>query len=318
MLERTLIHSRFRGRERQALAGKVAGPLGEAGHIVVATQVVEAGLDLNAALLVTEAAPWSSIVQRAGRCNRTGRVSDAQLCWIPPARHQPYEERDVAASVAELEALEGEQVTGEDLLRRPVAVTEPLIAVLRRPDLVGLFDTAPDLSGADLDVAPYVRDADELDAQVVWATWTPEQVDGRPAGDGRPAADVKAPPGEWRCRAPLGEVASLAKRVPVWRIDQVRGRWTRVTPQERARPGEVLLVAAADGGYDPVTGFDPAARGAVAGCPVLDPSAEPAAGAEDMFAADPASVAQRDWMLAGPAQRGNQGSGGGARRGTSA
>ena len=102
--------------------------------------------------------------------------------------------------------------------------------MLRRPDLVGLFDTAPDLSGADLDVAPYVRDADELDAQVAWATWIPEQVDGRPAGDGRPAADAKAPPGEWRCRAPLGEVASLAKRVPVWRIDQVRGRWTQGDP----------------------------------------------------------------------------------------
>lgn len=294
--QRTLIHSRFRGRERQALAAKVAGPPGEAGHIVVATQVVEAGLDLNAALLVTEAAPWSSIVQRAGRCNRTGRVSDAQLCWTPPAKHQPYEERDVAAAAAELDALEGEQVTGEDLLKRPVAVAEPLIAVLRRPDLAGLFDTAPDLSGSDLDVAPYVRDADELDAQVAWAAWTPEQVDGRPASDGRPAADVKAPPGEWRCRAPLGEVALLAKRVPIWRIDQVRGRWTRVTPNERARPGEVLLVAAADGGYDPVTGLDPTARGAVAGCPVLDLSAEPAAGAEDMFTADPASVAQCDWI----------------------
>jgi CRISPR-associated endonuclease/helicase Cas3 len=94
----------------------------------------------------------------------------------------------------------------------------------------------------------------------------------------------------------LGEVASLAKRVSVWRIDQVRGRWMRVTPQERARPGEVLLVAATDGGYDPVTGFDPALRGAVPGCPVLDPHAEPAAGAEDMFPADPASVAQADWV----------------------
>ena len=80
---------------------------------------------------------------------------------------------------------------------------------------------------------------------------------------------------------------------PVWRIDQVRGRWTRVTPQERARPGEVLLVAAADGGYDPATGFDPAARGPVTGQPGASSRAEPAAGAEDAFRADPASVAQR-------------------------
>jgi len=292
----TLIHSRFRGHERQVLTQKITGQPGGAGHIVIATQVVEAGLDLNAALLVTEAAPWPCIVQRAGRCNRTGRLDDAQLCWIPPARHQPYDERDVAASVAEFEALEGESVTSEDLLGHDVAVTQPAVAVLRRPDLVGLFDTAPDLSGADLDVAPYVRDADDMDAQLAWATWNPELVDGRPAADGRPPADAKAPPGEWHCRAPLREVAALAKRVPVWRIDQVRGRWTRVTTQERARPGEVLLVAAADGGYDPAVGFDPAARGPVIGCPALGPRAEPAAGAEDAFRADSASVAQREWV----------------------
>jgi CRISPR-associated endonuclease/helicase Cas3 len=294
--ERTLIHSRFRGRERAALAAKVAAEPGEAGHIVVATQVVEAGLDLNSALLVTEAAPWPSIVQRAGRCNRTGRVQDAEMWWVPPAKHLPYEQADVAASGAALKSIEGQPLTGEDLLRQQVAVTEGAVAVLRRPDLVGLFDTAPDLSGADVDVAPYVRDADDLDAQLIWATWTPELVNGKPADDGRPSADAKAPLAEWRCRAPLGEVAMLAKRVPVWRIDQVRGRWTRITPQERARPGEVLLVAAADGGYNPATGFDPSSRVPVADCPALDPVTEPAAAVEDTFGADSASVAQRDWV----------------------
>lgn len=294
--ERTLIHSRFRGRERAALAAKVAAEPGDAGHIVIATQVVEAGLDLNAALLVTEVAPWPSVVQRAGRCNRTGRVDDAQMWWVPPAKHLPYEETDVAASVAALQAIEGGLLTGEDLLGQRVAVTEPAVAVLRRPDLVGLFDTAPDLSGADVDVAPYVRDADDLDAQLIWATWTPELVNGKPADDGRPSADAKAPLAEWRCRAPLGQVAALAKRVPVWRMDQVRGRWSRITPQERTRPGEVLLVAAADGGYDVAAGFDPAARGPVAECPSLDPVVEPAAAVEDPFSADSASVAQRDWV----------------------
>jgi len=292
----TLIHSRFRGHEREALARKVAGSSVDAGHIVVATQVVEAGLDLNASLLVTEAAPWPSVVQRAGRCNRTGRLAEAEVWWVPPMKHQPYEEADIAAAVAELSSLEGMPVTGEQLLARDVAVTEPPIAVLRRPDLIGLFDTSTDLNGADLDVSPYVRDADELDAQLIWATWTPEVVDGRPAPDGRPPADAKAPRGEWRCRAPLGEVTTLAKRVSVWRMDQALGRWKRVTPHERARPGEVLLVAAGDGGYDPVTGLDPGSRTAVPECPSLDPVADPSEGVEDMYAADSASVAQHDWM----------------------
>ena len=125
--------------------------------------------------------------------------------------------------------------------------------MLRRADLVGLFDTAPDLSGADVDIAPYMRDTDDLDAALAWETWTPEP----DARDGRPPADAKAPPTHWRCRVPLGELAVLARRATVWRLDHALGRWTRVDPggPGRARPGEVLVAAAADGGYDPETGL---------------------------------------------------------------
>lgn len=294
--ERTLLHSRFRGHERQALVRRVTGPLGVAGHIVVATQVVEAGLDLNAAVLITEAAPWPSVVQRAGRCNRTGGIDGAQLVWIRPAAHLPYPERDIAATVAELEALDGTAVTGEDLLARRVLTTDPPVAVLRRPDLVGLFDTAADLSGADLDIAPYVRDTDDLDVQLSWASWQAK------TQDGVPPADAKAPPAQWRCRVPIGGVSALLKRdVPVWRYDQAAGRWARVTGRQRARPGEVLLVSAADGGYDPVSGFDPAARGPVPDSPVLGSPGLAAemdvgTGTEEAFGADSASVARQDWM----------------------
>jgi CRISPR-associated endonuclease/helicase Cas3 len=304
----TLLHSRFRARERTELVRRISEPPGEAGRIVVATQVVEAGIDLNAAVLVTEAAPWPSMVQRAGRCNRTGRIEAAGLWWLPPRGPAPYQEADVKAAAAALEALEGVAVTGEELLARDVAVTEQPVAVLRRADLVGLFDTAPDLSGADLDIAPYVRDADDLDAQLAWATWIP----GPDARDGRPPADAKAPPAQWRCRVPLGELAVLARRAAVWRLDQALGRWTRVDPggPHRARPGEVLVAAAADGGYDPETGFDPAVKRTVPDCPAIGAApghapaagngpgsvAEVAAGTEDAFGADSASVTQRAWV----------------------
>src|SRR5205807_1672048 len=141
------------------------------------------GIDLNAAVLMSEAAPWPSLVQRAGRCNRTGTIESAVLCWILPARPAPYEQADIDAAAAALTALEGTEVTGEDLLAREVTVTEEQVAVLRRIDFLALFDTAPDLSGADIDVGPYVRDAEDLDAQVAWATWTPEASDGRPPAD---------------------------------------------------------------------------------------------------------------------------------------
>lgn len=287
--ECTLLHSRFRGTERARLMADVVERPED--RLVVSTQVIEAGIDLNASVLVTEAAPWPSVVQRAGRCNRTGKIADAEVWWIPPDKPLPYEERDVDAASAELARLEGERVTGEDLLGRDVFAARQQVAVIRRSDFAGLFDTSPDLSGADVDIAPYVRDADDLDAEVAWATWTPHE-------DGAPGPDIKAPPGENRCRVSLGDVARLAKDRAVWRLDQVAGSWVKITAagQPRARPGEVLLVNAADGGYDPETGLDLSARGPVPGSPPLSTAAELAAGAEDAYGCDSASVEQPEWL----------------------
>jgi CRISPR-associated endonuclease/helicase Cas3 len=290
----TLLHSRFRGVEREGLIQEITAAPADEGRIVVATQVVEAGIDLNAAVLVTEAAPWPCVVQRAGRCNRTGRVANAELWWLPPAGPAPYHPADVEATAEELTGLERTPVTGEDLLGRDVAVTGTPVAVLRKADLVSLFDTAPDLTGADLDIAPYVRDADDMDAQVAWAVWEPA------APDGRPPDDARAPLARWRCRVPLKGVAALVKRdVPVWRLDQALGRWTKVSAADRARPGEVLVVAPAAGGYEPALGFDPAARGPVPDSPVLQTTADLlalTAGAEDAYRSDSASLAQHDWL----------------------
>ncbi|HUY52869.1 MAG TPA: CRISPR-associated helicase Cas3' [Streptosporangiaceae bacterium] len=291
---RTLLHSRFRGVERERLIKDVTAEPEADGRIVVATQVVEAGIDLNAAVLITEAAPWPCVVQRAGRCNRTGLVRDAELWWLPPDKPHPYPQKDVDATASELGRLEGTRVTSEDLLGREVPVTDIPVAVLRKADLVGLFDTAPDLSGADLDIAPYVRDSEDLDAQLAWAVWESA------APNGRPPDDARAPLAPWRCRVPLGQVAALVKRgVAVWRMDQVLGRWTKVSQADRARPGEVLLVAAGDGGYDIEAGLDLAAHGPVPGSPVLQAQTDLtglAAGAEDTFHDDSASVDQQGWL----------------------
>jgi CRISPR-associated endonuclease/helicase Cas3 len=294
-----LLHSRFRTADRARLMGRLNDEPADAGRIVVATQVVEAGIDINASVLITEAAPWPSIVQRAGRCNRTGLVRDAELLWLPPLSPQPYEQADVDAASAELDRLEGRSVTSEELLARSVEVTETPVSVLRRSDFAALFDTAPDLSGADLDIAPYVRDSDDLDVQLAWATWTADAREGRPSAEpGPPPAEAKAPPAEFRCRVPLRELGLYLKRdgVAVWRLDQVLGRWTQVGPQARARPGEVLIASADSGGYDPEVGFDPVARGAVPGSPELRTAADAAAGAEDSYRADSASVEQPEWI----------------------
>ena len=50
---------------------------------LLATQVVEAGLDVSADLLLTEVAPMNSLIQRAGRCARWLRSGELRPgdCW---------------------------------------------------------------------------------------------------------------------------------------------------------------------------------------------------------------------------------------------
>ena len=72
-----LIHSRFRPKDRKAQMDKLPEPGEEKDLIVVATQAIEAGVDLSAAVMLTELAPASSLVQRFGRVNRYGELNDA-------------------------------------------------------------------------------------------------------------------------------------------------------------------------------------------------------------------------------------------------
>jgi CRISPR-associated endonuclease/helicase Cas3 len=262
-----LVHTAFRGRERLALAEALTGEVVADGQIVVATQVAEAGLDLDAALVVTEAAPWPSVVLRARHCLRSAEPRDPQLRWIPPARAWPYQDSDVAAAVAILRELDGKRLFSADLAGSAGAAA-PAAALpgLGPAEMTDLFDTTVD----DVDLASYVQDGDGLEAQLIWATWTASD-------DARPPADARVPSEEWRCRAPLAQVGVLAARVPVWRFDWASDGWTAVTDKQPAKPGEILLVAAVDGGYDPVLGFDPALAGTVIESVSVDPPGEPAA-----------------------------------------
>ena len=63
-----LIH----GRMSNALREEKEGELFAGSYVVVATQVIEAGFDLEAGLLISEIAPLDSLIQRAGRIARGG------------------------------------------------------------------------------------------------------------------------------------------------------------------------------------------------------------------------------------------------------
>lgn len=71
-----LLHSRFLPQDRSGKEQRVRDLFGKAvdrssgSAIIVATQVVEVGLDISAEVLHTELAPANAVLQRAGRCAR--------------------------------------------------------------------------------------------------------------------------------------------------------------------------------------------------------------------------------------------------------
>ncbi len=241
-----LIHSRFRpaDRERHQALLTASGD-----RIIIATQAVEAGVDISARLLITELAPWASLVQRFGRCNRAGEfVTGAEVVWIAV---------DTASDDLALPYTAEELMTARDGLRQAgadvgpaalekVSVSIPRVVrpVLRRKDLLDLFDTTPDLCGNDLDVSRYIRDGDETDVQVFW----------RVVPDDGPADDTTAPARRELCRVSLAEFGKfLGTKKPkafVW--NALEDRWQEA---KRPRPGGLYLVAAGSGGYSEELGW---------------------------------------------------------------
>lgn len=271
-----LLHSRFRPGDRKHQADRaLASPDSAAGRIVVSTQVIEAGVDVSASLLVTETAPWPSVVQRAGRCNRDGLQPEAQFLWVEPPSAAPYEKDDVAAAVVELRTLERASVTPPMLGGRTVPVTEEIHPVLRRKDLVELFDTLPDLTGNDIDVSRFIRESDDLDLAVAW----------RRFGDYGPATDDPMPGRKERCPVAVGAFRKVMKTAgfKAWRFDHLLSQWVACRDND-LRPGMVVLVESAAGRYTPESGWDPDSKVAVE--PVVDVPASDDRSTED----DPAST----------------------------
>ncbi len=260
-----LIHSRFRPADRARIVDALPTPGDPKDVIVVATQAIEAGVDLSAAVMVTELAPWASLVQRFGRVNRRGEYSadgGAPVVWIDvldgaddkdaASRAAPYMVEDLEQA---RDRLSGLTDAAPSALGEPGDPT-PVRRVLRRKDLIELFDTDPDLTGFDVDISPYVRDADDTDVRVFWREDAANTLDTQPA----PTRDeLCAIPNNSRAKAWLkGKTAwhadpqarrgkSGGDRVPTWRRLSNDGPW----------PGLVLMLDASEGGYTVERGFDP-------------------------------------------------------------
>lgn len=106
-------HSRFRLKDRQrAHASTVAAfQQDERAAIAVTTQVCEMSLDLDAHVLITELAPFPSLVQRFGRANRKLKFCRAKIYVYVPESPAPYRPDEMVASRALLDSICGDGVS---------------------------------------------------------------------------------------------------------------------------------------------------------------------------------------------------------------
>jgi CRISPR-associated endonuclease/helicase Cas3 len=259
--EPVLIHSRFRPRERRQKMERLLAPLRGKGQIVVATQVIEAGVDISSTTLFTDLAPWASLVQRFGRCNRLGNDDEAQVYWIDldtadKKQILPYEDRDLESA---REALTGDGMAdvgprsiddyldGLDDRQRESLFPFTPAHVVRRKDVVDLFDTTPDLAGNDIDVARFIRDGEDLDVQVYWRDFDP----ARKLEETRPRREELCPVPFARFRDDFLK----AKGKSAYRWDALGKGWLRAD-EAAVFPGQVFLVPSRVGGYNPNSGWD--------------------------------------------------------------
>lgn len=280
-----LMHSRFRSAERDGWRERFVSKsscVRGADRIIVATQVVEAGVDITAGNLITELAPWPSLVQRFGRCARYGGsgdvlVVDRRKNDDDAAPYEPAELRSAWEAIQPLDdvgiaALETYEASLTDEERQRLYPYAPA-HLLMRNEFDELFDTTADLTGADLDISRFIRSGDERDLQIFW-----DDLD-----KGASPSDERQPHRRELCAAPFLKVrdwlcgrqtqnarkSKLRGGMRAWVWDWFEGQWVEVR-RELLLPGRIVCVASSCGGYREDRGFDAESKEPVSVLPPLE------------------------------------------------
>jgi CRISPR-associated endonuclease/helicase Cas3 len=281
-----LLTSRFRKRDRTIHENtllefeelrKADGFQGNAGLICVATQVLEAGMDVSACRLWTELAPWPSLVQRLGRLNRDGKSNDKARAkffevpveskknsskmnvgpysaeamttgrWLAARLVDLYSEQPQLSALAALALMQKDEKTSTRLTAALQPAQQPFP---RAMDIHGLFSTEPDLFGGFTDISRFVRGEDpNADAIVFWRDFDDARSILGPNLTG-PAFDITE-----CCAVPVHRLHKFLEgkvRGFVW--DDQDAVWRKQRTREIV-PGMLVMLPGKAGGYDSSQGW---------------------------------------------------------------
>lgn len=95
-----LLHGRFKPEDREKNESLIREHLKNKNSFIIATQVVEAGIDISAPCLITEAATGDSMVQRIGRCaRRRGEEGKIFILYSSNDKPLPYNRPEVESVI---------------------------------------------------------------------------------------------------------------------------------------------------------------------------------------------------------------------------
>ncbi len=210
----------------------------------MSTQVIEAGVDISATTLITDLAPWSSLVQRFGRCNRYGIDEHAMVYWLnidlsKKSSALPYSTEELALAAELLNELVD---VGPSSLPS-VDLKAGFNHVLRRKDIIDLFDTTPDLAGMDIDISRFIRESEDNDCHVFW----------RDLSGKAPKYTEPAPSRNELCNVPVGDLKTQTALV-LWRWDHLDKRW-QPSRSASISPGMIFMLQKSAGCYHSELGW---------------------------------------------------------------
>ncbi len=230
--ELLLIHSHFRPKEREEIMKKL-DKISNRNRIIISTQVIEAGIDISSRLMFSEIAPISSIIQRAGRCNRKGeynRDSNAEFYIILPEditkyKYEPYDKDDINRSISELNEI-------NDLKSLKNIDEYKYNFVLRKKDIIDLFNSDISLTGDDIDISRFIRSGNDINAFVFWRDLSTD------------FKNQPQPSKDELCPAPLSDLRNLLKTENLYMYNWLDGEWKLIPKYDENRiiPGNEYML----------------------------------------------------------------------------